>query len=152
MGFYSAFKGLSSTTFLHVALVLCLSRFTPFCFNVSFYHKPLPNLRPLFLVLTPFGRLRSRRLTPTYFIISQENITFYFRLLVQEHTQGLRQGLHLYGSQRNKNGTFLWKPPRCVQELLKQNRVCQKQLNLFINYYQIGNTFGPCRVIIRPSL
>jgi hypothetical protein len=61
------------------------------------------NLHPLTFSLMLFGWLFSFMLTPTYCIISYENIIFYlcpFDLhpLYQEHSYGIKQGLGVEGT------------------------------------------------------
>jgi hypothetical protein len=64
---------------LYVAVVLRPSCFTPFCFNVPYQYTPFLNLSRFIFSLTYFGCLRPTTLTPTYSIISIENIIFYLR-------------------------------------------------------------------------
>ena len=72
------------------------------------------NLHPLTFSLMLFGWLFSFMLTPTYCIISYENIIFYlcpFDLhpLYQEHSYGIKQGLGVEGTV-TASVTFYWSP------------------------------------------
>ena len=74
--------------------------FTPFCFNAPRQYTLL-NLRPLIFGLTPFGWLRSLRLTPAHTVIYYETVIFYlplffFRPAYQKYNWSAKQGLSLF--------------------------------------------------------